>query len=73
MGKTAIAEALAQRIADRDVPYKLMGRELYLVDMTALVAGTQFRGQFESRILGLLSEVRGVGQGNPVLSTRFTI
>jgi ATP-dependent Clp protease ATP-binding subunit ClpC len=62
VGKTAIAEALAQRIADRDVPYKLMGRELYLVDMTALVAGTQFRGQFESRILGLLSEVRESGR-----------
>jgi len=62
VGKTAIAEALAQRIADGDVPYKLLGRELYLVDMTALVAGTQFRGQFESRILGLLSEVRESGR-----------
>jgi len=61
VGKTAIAEALAQKIADNDVPYKLVGKELYLVDLTALVAGTQFRGQFESRILGLLSEVRESG------------
>ncbi len=61
VGKTAIAEALAQRIADDDVPYRLLGKELYLVDLTALVAGTQFRGQFESRILGLLSEVRESG------------
>ena len=61
VGKTAIAEALAIRIAAGNVPYKLRGKEIYLVDMTALVAGTQFRGQFESRILGLLSEVREVG------------
>ena len=61
VGKTAIAEALAQRIADGDVPYKLRGKEVYLVDMTALVAGTQFRGQFESRILALLSEVKAAG------------
>ncbi len=61
VGKTAIAEALAQRIADGDVPYKLRGKQIYLVDMTALVAGTQFRGQFESRILGLLSEVKEAG------------
>ena len=61
MGKTAIAEALAQKIADGDVPYKLKGKQIYLVDLTALVAGTQFRGQFESRILGLLSEVREAG------------
>ena len=61
VGKTAIAEALAIRIAAGNVPYKLQGKEIYLVDMTALVAGTQFRGQFESRILGLLSEVREVG------------
>ena len=61
VGKTAIAEALAIRIADGKVPYKLRGKEIYLVDMTALVAGTQFRGQFESRILGLLGEVREVG------------
>ena len=61
VGKTAIAEALAIRIAAGNVPYKLQGKEIYLVDMTALVAGTQFRGQFESRILGLLSEVHAVG------------
>ena len=61
VGKTAIAEALAIRIAAGNVPYKLHGKEIYLVDMTALVAGTQFRGQFESRILGLLGEVREVG------------
>ena len=61
VGKTAIAEALAQRIADNNVPYKLRGKEVYLVDLTALVAGTQFRGQFESRILGLLKEVTEAG------------
>ena len=61
VGKTAIAEALASRIVAGDVPYKLQGKEIYLLDMTALVAGTQFRGQFESRILGLLGEVHEVG------------
>ena len=61
VGKTAIAEALAQRIADNNVPYKLRGKQIYLVDLTALVAGTQFRGQFESRILGLLNEVKEAG------------
>ena len=61
VGKTAIAEALAQRIADDAVPYKLKGKQIYLVDLTALVAGTQFRGQFESRILGLLNEVKEAG------------
>ena len=61
VGKTAIAEALAQRIADGTVPFKLKGKQIYLVDMTALVAGTQFRGQFESRILGLLNEVKEAG------------
>ena len=61
VGKTAIAEALSQRIADGNVPYKLRGKEVYLVDLTALVAGTQFRGQFESRVLGLLGEVREAG------------
>ncbi len=61
VGKTAIAEALAIRVANGQVPYKLQGKEIYLVDMTALVAGTQFRGQFESRILGLLAEVQAVG------------
>ncbi len=61
VGKTAIAEALAQRIADGEVPYKLKEKQIYLVDLTALVAGTQFRGQFESRILGLLKEVKEAG------------
>jgi ATP-dependent Clp protease ATP-binding subunit ClpA len=61
VGKTAIAEALAQKIADNDVPYKLRGKQIYLVDMTALVAGTQFRGQFESRMIGLLNEVKEAG------------
>ncbi len=61
VGKTAIAEALAQKIADGNVPYKLKGKQIYLVDLTALVAGTQFRGQFESRILGLLNEVKEAG------------
>ena len=58
VGKTAIAEALAMKIASGDVPYKLKNAEVYLVDLTALVAGTQFRGQFESRVLGLISEVK---------------
>ena len=62
VGKTAIAEGLAIRIADGDVPYKLRDKELFLVDLTALVAGTQFRGQFESRILGLLAEVKEHGR-----------
>ena len=61
VGKTAIAEGLAQKIANRDVPYKLLGKEVYLMDLTALVAGTQFRGQFESRMKGLIEEVRKLG------------
>ena len=61
VGKTAIAEALALRIVAGDVPYRLRDVRLCLLDLTALVAGTQFRGQFESRILGLLSEVRSAG------------
>ena len=65
VGKTAIAEALAIRVAKGEVPYKLKNKEIYLVDLTALVAGTQFRGQFESRILGLLSEVQS--EGNVIL------
>ena len=65
VGKTAIAEALAIRVAKGDVPYKLKNKEIYLVDLTALVAGTQFRGQFESRILGLLAEVQS--EGNIIL------
>ncbi len=61
VGKTAIAEGLAQRIADGNVPYKLREKEVYLLDLTALVAGTQFRGQFESRMKGLIDEVKRVG------------
>ena len=61
VGKTAIAEGLAQRIADRDVPYKLLDKEVYLLDLTALVAGTQFRGQFESRMKGLIEEIKKLG------------
>ena len=61
VGKTAIAEALAVKIADGEVPAHLTGCEVWLVDLTALVAGTQFRGQFESRILGLINEVKEAG------------
>ncbi len=61
VGKTAIAEALAQKIASGDVPYRLRGCQICLVDLTALVAGTQFRGQFESRMLGLLADVKSAG------------
>lgn len=58
VGKTAIAEALAQKIAKGEVPYRLKDAELYLVDLTAIVAGTQFRGQFEQRMLALINEVK---------------
>ena len=61
VGKTAIAEGLAQKIAQGDVPYKLLDKEVYLLDLTALVAGTQFRGQFESRMKGLIEEIRKLG------------
>ncbi|MBQ1264379.1 MAG: ATP-dependent Clp protease ATP-binding subunit, partial [Oscillospiraceae bacterium] len=61
VGKTAIAEGLAQKIAAKDVPYKLQDKEVYLMDLTALVAGTQFRGQFESRMKGLIEEVHKLG------------
>ena len=61
VGKTAIAEALAQRIVDGKVPERLSDAEIWLLDLTALVAGTQFRGQFESRILGLIKEVKAAG------------
>ena len=61
VGKTAIAEAMAQRIVDGNVPEKLREAEIWLLDLTALVAGTQFRGQFESRILGLIKEVKAAG------------
>ncbi len=61
VGKTAIAEGIAQKLADGNVPAMLQGKELYLLDMTSLVAGTQFRGQFESRVKGLIDDVRKVG------------
>ena len=61
VGKTAIAEGLAQRIAAGEVPFKLRSKEVYLLDLTALVAGTQFRGQFESRMKGLIEEIRKLG------------
>lgn len=65
VGKTAIAEGLALRIAEGKVPYRLMDKEIHLLDLTALVAGTQFRGQFESRIKGLVDEVKS--EGNIIL------
>ena len=61
VGKTAIAEGLAQRIAMGKVPYKLQNKQVYLLDLTSLVAGTQFRGQFESRMKGLIEEIRKLG------------
>ncbi len=61
VGKTAIAEGLAQRIAAGQVPFKLRDKEVFLLDLTALVAGTQFRGQFESRMKGLIEEIRKCG------------
>ena len=61
VGKTAIAEGLAQRIASGDVPYKLRDKEVFLLDLTSLVAGTQFRGQFESRMKSLIGEIKACG------------
>lgn len=61
VGKTAIAEGIAQKIASGEVAFRLLDKELYLLDMTALVAGTQFRGQFESRVKGLIDEVKAAG------------
>ena len=61
VGKTAIAEGLAQRIVAGDVPYKLKNKEVFLLDLTALVAGTQFRGQFESRMKSLIGEIKACG------------
>lgn len=61
VGKTAIAEGIALRLASGDVPFRLQGKELYLLDLTALVAGTQFRGQFESRVKSLIDEVKNAG------------
>ncbi len=65
VGKTAIAEGIAQKIVAQDVPFRLLDKEVYLLDLTALVAGTQFRGQFESRVKGLIDEVKA--EGNVIL------
>lgn len=65
VGKTAIAEGIAQKIASGDVPFNLKDKKVYLLDLTALVAGTQFRGQFESRVKGLVNEVKS--EGNIIL------
>ncbi len=65
VGKTAIAEGIAQRIESEDVPFNLLNKKIYLLDLTALVAGTQFRGQFESRVKGLINEVKA--EGNIIL------
>ena len=73
VGKTAIAEGLAQRIAEGNVPYKLRDKQVYLLDLTALVAGTQFRGQFESRMKGLIEEIRRVGNIILVIDEVHTI
>jgi ATP-dependent Clp protease ATP-binding subunit ClpA len=61
VGKTAIAEAIAQRLVKDEVPFRLRGKELYLLDLTSLVAGTQFRGQFESRVKSLIEEIKNAG------------
>ena len=61
VGKTAIAEGIAQKLASGDVPFRLQGKELYMLDLTALVAGTQFRGQFESRVKALIEEIKTAG------------
>ncbi len=65
VGKTAIAEALAQKLLTESVPYKMSGKEVYLLDLTSLVAGTQFRGQFEGRMKGLIAEIKE--KGNVIL------
>ena len=61
VGKTAIAEGIAQKLADGDVPFRLQGKELYMLDLTSLVAGTQFRGQFEGRVKALIEEIKNAG------------
>ena len=73
VGKTAIAEGLAQRIVSGDVPFKLRQKEVYLLDLTALVAGTQFRGQFESRMKGLIDEIKKAGNIILVIDEIHTI
>ena len=61
VGKTAVAEGIAQKLASGDVPYRLADKKLYLLDLTALIAGTQFRGQFESRVKGLVEDIKDAG------------
>lgn len=61
VGKTAIADGIAQKLADGDVPFRLQGKELYMLDLTSLVAGTQFRGQFEGRVKALIEEIKTAG------------
>ena len=73
VGKTAVAEGLAIRIANGDVPYKLKNKEVHLLDLTALVAGTQFRGQFEGRMKGLINEVKSLGNIILVIDEVHTI
>ena len=73
VGKTAVAEGLAIRIAAGNVPYKLRDKEVHLLDLTALVAGTQFRGQFESRVKGLVNEVKKLGNIILVIDEVHTI
>ena len=73
VGKTALAEALAQRISEGNVPFKLKDKEVFIVDMTSLVAGTQFRGQFENRIRGLIEEVKALGNIILVIDEVHTI
>ena len=73
VGKTAIAEGIAQKIAEKDVPYRLMDKEVYLIDMTALIAGTQFRGQFESRVKGLIAEIKKAGNIIPFIDEIHTL
>lgn len=73
VGKTAVAEALAQKVAKGEVPYKLKDKEIYLVDMTAIVAGTQFRGQFENRMRGLIEETKKAGNAILVIDEVHSI
>ncbi len=73
VGKTAVAEALAQKIVAGEVPYKLKDKEIYLVDMTAVVAGTQFRGQFENRMRGLIEETKKAGNAILVIDEVHSI
>ena len=73
VGKTAIAEGLAQRISCGNVPFKLQGKEVYLLDLTALVAGTQYRGQFEARMKALVQEIRNAGNIILVIDEIHTI